>query len=217
MPEHMIVQVTGAFEGSITTDDLIPSGEASSHRSDPNRIAEYLLIGRDKEYVGRAKALRRMATGGAPMSDGLCRALRVMAEAYGAAEEAVGVGGLLYADVLGDGSSREQAASSQRILGTFVNVSHEYATKRYRSNLINWGLLPLTADKLPALREGDIWLLPNARKAIQDGAESLTVYPLAKEDAPFTAFIGALTEQERAILLDGCVINHYAEKGTEAE
>ena len=212
LPEHLVLQVTGAFEGSITTDDLIPSGEASSHRSDPSRIAEYLLIGRDGGYVARAKALRAAARGEAPLPEAVSQAVKRLRQETGAAPQAVGIGGLLCADALGDGSSREQAASSQRVLGGLADLAHEYATKRYRSNLINWGLLPLTAKTVPPLSQGDVLALPSVRKAVASGAETLTVWPQGRKEAAFEVSLGALTAQEREILLAGCVINQYAGK-----
>ena len=211
--DHLILRVTGAYEGSVTTDDLIPSGEASAHRSDPNRISEYLLINKDRELVGRAKAVReeerlRREEGEVSARD-LREALAWLREKTGDGPEKVTVGGLLSAPLLGDGSSREQAASSQKVLGGWADLAEEYATKRYRSNLINWGLLPFTAEKLPALAPGQLLVVPGIRRCLEAGESEVTGYLASEEMRPLALRLGSLTGEERQILLKGCVINHY--------
>ena len=211
--DHLILRVTGAYEGSVTTDDLIPSGEASAHRSDPNRISEYLLVNKDRELVGRAKAVReeerlRREEGRLEDQD-LAEAFRWLRERTGAGLGQVTIGGLLAAPLLGDGSSREQAASSQKVLGGWANLAEEYATKRYRSNLINWGLLPFTAEELPSLAPGQLLVVPHIRQCLEEGKAQVEGYLASEGMKPILLELGALTSTEREILLKGCVINYY--------
>ncbi len=211
--DHLILRVTGAYEGSVTTDDLIPSGEASAHRSDPNRISEYLLVNKDRELVGRAKAVReeerlRREENDMEAQD-LEEAFRWLREKTGAALTQVTIGGLLTAPLLGDGSSREQAASSQKVLGGWANLAKEYATKRYRSNLINWGILPFTTQELPVLSPGQLLVVPEIRRSLEKGETQVTGYLASEGMKPITLELGSLTSTEREILLKGCVINYY--------
>ena len=212
MGEHLLLQVTGKYTGSITTDELCPSGEASALRSNPQRLATYTLISRDRDYVKRATAFRDGAK-----DDPETRTIAARcAEALGLDPEAIQTGNLLVSDAIGDGSSREQAASNQKILGGWANLAAEYSTKRYRSNCISWGLIPLRADPrdeetyaaLSQLQQGDYLFLPNVRRAILDGEETLTAC-LPGRNKTVSIHIDAMTPEERSILTAGSVINYY--------
>ena len=175
-----------------TTDELIPSGETSSYRSNPMRLAEFTLSRREPEYVARAKAVRALK-----------------ADTFGHSPATTLVGSGIFANKPGDGSAREQAASCQRVLGGVANLALEYATKRYRSNCINWGIIPFTVDEFP--HETGCWLyVPGIRQAIIDGTEEITGYV---DDTPITLYLRGLNETERQILLDGCLMNYYRNGG----
>ena len=181
MPEDLEVTFTAVIHDPVTTtDELIPSGETSSYRSNPMKLAEFALSRRVPEYVGRCKDL---------MAEGKASAV--------------------YAVKPGDGSAREQAASCQRVLGGGANLAVEYATKRYRSNLINWGILPFTWDGEFSWSDGAVLRVPGIRRAIAAGAETVTGYI---GDAELTLGLGRLSDKEREILLAGCLINWYKEK-----
>ena len=181
MPEDLEVTFTAVIHDPVTTtDELIPSGETSSYRSNPMKLAEFALSRRVPEYVGRCKAL-----------------------------VAEGKASAIYAVKPGDGSAREQAASCQRVLGGGANLAVEYATKRYRSNLINWGILPFTWDGEFTWEDGAVLRVPGIRQAIASGAETVTGY---MGDTEITLGLGKLSDKEREILLAGCLINWYKEK-----
>ncbi len=179
-----------------TTDELIPSGETSSYRSNPLRLAEFALSRKDPLYVARSKAVR-------DGKDKLDKALN----SVGLNVENTSVGTCIFAVKPGDGSAREQAASCQRFLGGSANIAREYATKRYRSNLINWGMLPLV-DGSTEYELGDIVVIKNVREAIyKDKIEAILIR--GNEQQILHLSIGSLTASERQILLDGCLINYY--------
>ncbi len=191
-----------------TTDELIPSGETSSYRSNPLKLAEFALSRKDPEYVAKAKA-----TVENPVPE----------EIYAAAQNALGrsfkdaeVGSVIYAVKPGDGSAREQAASCQRVLGGLANIASEYATKRYRSNLINWGMLPFLCDESgESFNCGDYILVPNARDMIASGgleAKALVISEDGKSTREITLKLAPLTPDERDIILNGCLINYYRNK-----
>ena len=186
-----------------TTDELIPSGETSSLRSNPIKLAQFALSRRVPEYVANCKAA--MET---PPKD-----LEALLSLFGVLPSEVSIGSALFAQKPGDGSAREQAASCQKVLGGLVNVCYEYATKRYRSNCINWGILPFTVEKdsLPTLTtESWLWIA-NVRSQLLDGAEKMEGILLGPNGkSPVTLTCSGLTEEERQILADGCLINHYA-------
>ena len=197
-----------------TTDELIPSGETSSYRSNPLRLAEFALSRRVPSYVGHSKAISaqeadRMA-GNLP--DEIRNALSQVGDAAVLAKN-TGFGSCVFANKPGDGSAREQAASCQRVLGGSANICYEYATKRYRSNCINWGILPFT---LPAGSEfpyeaGDMIFVPNIRAAVADGLESIPAKAITKAGVnDITLELKGLTPDEKQILLDGCLMNYYA-------
>ena len=194
-----------------TTDELIPSGETSSYRSNPMKLAEFALSRKDPGYVGRAKAVKadedaRRATGELPES-----VLREVEPLHIRTEGTI-YGSCVVAVKPGDGSAREQAASCQRVLGGIANVAEEYATKRYRSNLINWGMLPFTAKKL-RVSLGDYIYVEDIDKYIAEGAESVPAKLLSgKSVKDITLGLGSLTPDERSIILKGCLINFNAVK-----
>lgn len=189
-----------------TTDELIPSGETSSYRSNPLKLAEFALSRKDPGYVGRAKAVKadeeiRRETGKLPES------LAKAAEKLGVAEEGTIYGSCVVAVKPGDGSAREQAASCQRVLGGIANIAKEYATKRYRSNLINWGMLPFTAEKLN-FKVGDYLYIENIDRLIGEGADKIPAKHLSGGTVrEIELSVGALTEDEKNIILKGCLIN----------
>ncbi len=217
LTSHLLLQVTGAYQGSVTTDELIPSGEASSFRSNPLKISDYMMISRDAAYVDNAKKVRsleeeRREKGAGTQDEQLNRLLLKIAEQEHCPVDEIRFGGLMTSEQMGDGSSREQAASSQKVLGGFANLANEYATKRYRSNLINWGLLPLRTEETISLKVGDYVLIRNVRKSITEAVPVLELECMNQDGAPlFTikATLDTLTGDERQILLDGCLINFY--------
>ncbi len=210
MKEHVLLKVAGAAEGSITTDELCPSGDATAYRSNPHKIAEFTLISRDKEYLDRAKAIREA---GRSLESGKCEpelvaVLEELCSETGISKEEISYGSVLVADQIGDGSSREQAASNQKILGGMANLAGEYATKRYRSNCINWGLIPLVKPDDMKLENGDYLLLLHVRSSIEAGATEIKTFcPKTKEYGMLV--VGDMTEHERQTLLSGCMINYY--------
>ena len=194
-----------------TTDELIPSGETSSFRSNPLGLAEFTLSRKDPSYVGRAKAVRDRADEIKAEITKVCAALNVK-------ESDVQVGSTIYAVKPGDGSAREQAASCQRVLGASANIACEYATKRYRSNLMNWGMLPFlyksgdqaATEKLP-FANGDWVYIPNVKKQVAEKADSYKAYAVnaSGKVTEFELTTGDMTDDERKIILAGCLINFY--------
>lgn len=192
--EHLLLKVAGSYKGSVTTDELVPSGEASSFRSNPHKISEYTMISRDPGYVTRAKAIRDGAVPSWVSAENLT------------------YGSIIIADAIGDGSSREQAASNQKVLGGFANLANEYSTKRYRSNLINWGLLPFRTEEMLDIPVGSYLMLPNARTKLFSGEQHLQLHVFNESGEPtgvIPCTLDALTEEERKILAFGCLINYY--------
>lgn len=205
----------------VTTDELVPSGEASSFRSNPEKISEYTMISRDPEYVGRAKAVRALeqsrrgqAGGTVQNEDGeLDNLLAKLTEELHCAASDITLGSLMVSDKIGDGSSREQAASCQKVLGGFANLANEYATKRYRSNLINWGLLPLRTEEKLEIPVGSYLLIRDVQTVVAECQNPVTVQVLDPATglavSELSCTLDALTEDERKILLSGCLINYY--------
>ena len=221
LTKHLLLKTAGSYHGSVTTDELIPSGEASSFRSNPEKISEYTMISRDPEYVGRAKAVRALekcrreqADGSIQTGDAECSNLlaKLTAE-LGCSVSDITLGSLMVSDKIGDGSSREQAASCQKVLGGFANLANEYATKRYRSNLINWGLLPLRTEETLKIPVGSYLLIRDVRNVVSECKNPIMVQVLdpasATVQSEITCTLDALTEDERKILLSGCLINYY--------
>ncbi len=200
-----------------TTDELIPSGETSSYRSNPERLSEFALSRKDPAYVGRAKAVRALEQKrlAGVLPDEVARVYEALRPLVPVDPLQTNIGSVIFANKPGDGSAREQAASCQRVLGGCANLAKEYATKRYRSNCINWGMVPFTVDETDAFALNDWIFIPGIRKSILEGAPAMTAYAVSEGGAarPFTVRIGALTPEERRILADGCLINHYKQEG----
>lgn len=210
--DNLLVKVVSEIHDPVTTtDELIPSGETSSFRSNPLGLAEFTLSRKDPSYVGRAKAVRDRADDVKAEITKVCAALNVK-------ESDVQVGSTIYAVKPGDGSAREQAASCQRVLGASANIACEYATKRYRSNLINWGMLPFlyksgnqdATTKLP-FANGDWVYIPNVKKQVAEKADSYKAYAVnaSGKVTEFELTTGDMTDDERKIILAGCLINFY--------
>jgi aconitate hydratase len=196
-----------------TTDELIPSGETSSYRSNPLGLAEFTLSRKDPAYVGRAKEVKafeenRRKGEKNPELSGIFAAIHT--KFSDVEEKEVEIGSTIYAVKPGDGSAREQAASCQRVLGGLANIASEYATKRYRSNLINWGMLPFLLDGSEPFENGDYLFVPNIRTAVLDKTEEICAYVVKTEGLKeFKLKLGGLTEDERTIIQKGCLINYY--------
>ena len=214
LAENLLLKVTSYITDPVTTtDELIPSGETSSYRSNPLGLAEFTLSRKDPAYVGRAKAVQteeadRAADKG---SDALLARVHAVPGCEALTWKDLAIASTIYAVKPGDGSAREQAASCQRVLGAGANIAVEYATKRYRSNLINWGMLPFQLDGPTPFGLGDYVLIPGARALLAENRlESIPAYVLG-ENGPkaFSLSIAPLTADERQILLDGCLINYY--------
>ena len=218
LPENMILKVVSEIHDPVTTtDELIPSGETSSYRSNPLGLAEFTLSRKDPAYVGRAKEVRA-AQEAVEANSNPVEALAELAPVIDAihakyadvTNENIGIGSTIFAVKPGDGSAREQAASCQKVLGGWANIANEYATKRYRSNLINWGMLPFLIEKgdLP-FANGDYIFLPDVRKAVETKAAEFEAY-VVKDGSltPFALKMGELTDYEREIILMGCLINY---------
>ncbi len=193
LKDNLLLKVVSVLNDAVTTtDELIPSGETSSYRSNPLKLAEFALSRKDPAYVGRAKAVR---DGGFPQE-------------LGFNENDTTYGSVVCSIKPGDGSAREQAASCQRVLGGVANVAKEYATKRYRSNLINWGMLPLLADKND-FEVGDYIYIENVKAGILSGAKEFSATVIGSSTRKITLKMDALTDAEKQIILKGCLINYY--------
>ncbi|MCR4956869.1 MAG: hydratase [Lachnospiraceae bacterium] len=214
----MLKVVSEIHDPVTTTDELIPSGETSSYRSNPLGLAEFALSRRDPEYVGRAKEVYKVELerrDGKVEDADLKAAYDVVKGKFPSVDPAnTAFGSTIYAVKPGDGSAREQAASCQKVLGAWANIAKEYATKRYRSNCINWGMIPFqfpTEDIPFAL--GDYIFVPGIRKAIEEKAKTITAYAVkGNELVPFEVTTGDLTDDERSIILAGCLINFNKDK-----
>ena len=218
LPENMVLQVVSEIHDPVTTtDELIPSGETSSYRSNPLGLAEFTLSRKDPAYVGRAKEIQKTQTavmeGKCPVEEKpeLAPVMGTIRKQYpDVGEGNIGFGSTIFAVKPGDGSAREQAASCQKVLGGWANIANEYATKRYRSNLINWGMLPFLIEEgeLP-FTNLDYLFIPGIRKAVEEEQGTITAY-VVKEDGlkSFTLTLGDLTKEERRIILEGCLINY---------
>ena len=220
LPENLLIKVVSEIHDPVTTtDELIPSGETSSYRSNPLGLAEFALSRKDPAYVGRAKEVQKAQKA---IEEGKCP-LEVADELKEVMEEIhtrfpqtgegnLGIGSTIFAVKPGDGSAREQAASCQKVLGGWANIANEYATKRYRSNLINWGMLPfLTKDDHTALpfENGDYIFVPEIRKAVEEKQSEIKAYVVRDELKEMSLYLGELTDTEREIILKGCLINYY--------
>ena len=219
LTENLLLQVASVIRDEVTTtDELIPSGETASYRSNPYKISEFTLIRKDPQYVGRAKSAQEYEK--ARLAGDLAKAGEAYAvlKAVGvdaSAEElakTTGLGSVLYAKRPGDGSAREYAASCQKVLGGLANICIEYATKRYRSNCVNWGILPFTCSEAEIQLEPGEWLwLPDIRKAVENGASKFAATVIGKDGAtrPLELELKNVSESEKRVLLAGSLINFY--------
>ena len=218
LADNLILKVVSEIHDPVTTtDELIPSGETSSYRSNPLGLAEFTLSRKDPAYVGRAKeiqaAQKAIQAGNCPAEavPELKPVMETIHKSYPDVDKTnLGVGSTIFAVKPGDGSAREQAASCQKVLGGWANVANEYATKRYRSNLINWGMLPflIPAGDLP-FRNGDYLFFPGIRKAVEEKADVIKGYTVDGDSLKeFDVTLGELTDDEREIILKGCLINY---------
>ena len=218
LADNLILKVVSEIHDRVTTtDELIPSGETSSYRSNPLGLAEFTLSRKDPAYVGRAKeiqaAQKAIQAGQCPAEavPELKPVMETIHKSYPDVDKTnLGVGSTIFAVKPGDGSAREQAASCQKVLGGWANVANEYATKRYRSNLINWGMLPflIPAGDLP-FRNGDYLFFPGIRKAVEEKADVIKGYTVDGDSLKeFDVTLGELTDDEREIILKGCLINY---------
>ena len=218
LTDNLVLKVVSEIHDPVTTtDELIPSGETSSYRSNPLGLAEFTLSRKDPAYVGRAKEVQKSEKareeGKCP-----CEANGEIKPVWDAIKEKfpqmdsknTGIGSTIFAVKPGDGSAREQAASCQKVLGGWANIANEYATKRYRSNLINWGMLPFLIDKgeLP-FKNGDYLYVPDIKKAVEEKKTEIKAYVVSEGMKEFTLKMGELTDDERTIILKGCLINYY--------
>ncbi len=210
--DNLLLKVASYITDPVTTtDELIPSGETSSYRSNPLGLAEFTLSRKDPEYVSRAKAVQAEET--ARRAGAGDAALLAKVNAVPGCEQLnwndIQIASTIFAVKPGDGSAREQAASCQRVLGAGANIVTEYATKRYRSNLINWGMLPLQLAGATPFGLGDYVLIPNVREALKGDLQSIKAYVLGDTVKEFELYMAPLTTDERQILADGCLINFY--------
>ncbi|MCD8049618.1 MAG: hydratase [Clostridia bacterium] len=216
LSEHLLVKLAAVIHDEVTTtDELIPSGETSSYRSNPLRLAQFALSRREPEYVKRSESCAELEakrrSGEAPSE-----LISVLSRVCGDPKEtlkATSFGSAIYATKPGDGSAREQAASCQKVLGGYANICREFATKRYRSNCINWGILPFTLDSDTPFdySVGDYIFIPNVRQNLLDGKEEFPANIITKDGREnITLYVKGLTNDEKDIILQGCLMNHYA-------
>ena len=221
LTDNLLLKVVSEIHDPVTTtDELIPSGETSSYRSNPLGLAEFALSRKDPEYVGKAKEVQKAEKAreagqnpvdALPEVGGVFEALKSNLPQYKIDNDTVGIGSTIFAVKPGDGSAREQAASCQKVLGGWANMACEYATKRYRSNLINWGMLPFIyeSEELP-FKNGDYIFVPEIVEAVKNKATDVQAYVVDddKNVKPFTLKLGEMTDDERDIILKGCLINY---------
>ncbi|MEG1741860.1 MAG: hydratase [Acetivibrio sp.] len=217
LTNDILLRVVSVIHDPVTTtDELIPSGETSSYRSNPLGLAEFTLSRKDPEYVGRAKAvraveeIRRNNASSMKKEERFKKVFDTIKEAYPELHpENTEIGSVIYAVKPGDGSAREQAASCQRVLSGLANIASEYATKRYRSNLINWGMLPFILDGKEPFENGDFIFIKDIKKAVKEKSSEIKAYVVKENLEEFTLKLGELTEDERTIIQKGCLINYY--------
>ena len=216
LTNDLLVKVCSYITDPVTTtDELIPSGEASSYRSNPERLSEFALSRRDPQYVSRSKELRqaeRDRRAGKGLTDEVKGVYAALEKAGLTVDpEGTDIGSTIFANMPGDGSAREQAASCQRVMGASANFAKQYATKRYRSNCINWGMTPFLVENPELFGLGDYIFIPRLRKSILEKNDNITAYAVKSDGTvtPFSCSIGSLTDAERQIIADGCLINYY--------
>jgi aconitate hydratase len=221
LTENLLLKVSSVIRDEVTTtDELIPSGETASYRSNPYKISQFTLIRKDPNYVGNASAIQEYEkariAGDAEKASEYYRVLRSIGidTPVQTLMKTTGIGSVLYAKRPGDGSAREYAASCQKVLGGLANICIEYATKRYRFNCINWGILPFTnCDDNIQLEVGEYIYLPGIRKAVEDGITEIKAVVIGKDGNKrnLTLELKDVTEAEKRILLAGSLINYYKE------
>ncbi len=217
MQENMLLELAAVIHDPVTTtDELIPSGETSSYRSNPLKLSEFALSRRVPEYVGISK---RIQNEDLERRDGKCPAdVKAVMDRVGAPVADTSLGSCVFANRPGDGSAREQAASCQKVLGGDANICYEYATKRYRSNCINWGIVPFTLDPETKFDyvAGDFVYVPGIRQAILDGKEEIMAKVITADAVKdIKLYFKNLTADERQILADGCLMNYYASQNSK--
>jgi aconitate hydratase len=228
LPQNLVLKVATVITDPVTTtDELIPSGETSSFRSNPQRLAEFTLSRKDPGYVGKAKAIRALEMERRNIIDNPEKVPAISDELKAIGTRVISynnkfasvpellktieIGSVVYAVKPGDGSAREQAASCQKVLGAWANIAVEYATKRYRSNLINWGMLPFTVDKDVSFEVGDLVFIPDIREKLQNGEEIVRAQIISGKGMRETdLFLKKLSADERDIILRGSLINYYS-------
>ena len=221
LSENLLVELAAVIHDPVTTtDELIPSGETSSYRSNPLRLAEFTLSRRVPEYVERSKAVAQQET--ARREGAVSDRLRQVLSRVGDADQLAGstqFGSAVFANKPGDGSAREQAASCQKVLGGFANICYQFATKRYRSNCINWGILPFTLDEGTPFdyESGDCVFVPHIRQAVEQGREDIPAKVICQDGSvhDLLLHVKGLTADEKEILLRGCLMNYYAARNKE--
>ncbi len=216
LSNDLILKVVSVIHDPVTTtDELIPSGETSSYRSNPLGLAEYTLSRKDPEYVGRAKEVSKAEKArieGKNIIDTypeIKNVYETIEKRFTLDKANTQIGTTIYAVKPGDGSAREQAASCQKVLGGFANIANEYATKRYRSNLINWGMLPFVINEELPFENGDYLFIKDIKEAMENNYSEVKAYVVDKAMKEFSLSLGELTEDERSIILKGCLINYY--------
>ena len=217
LTDNLLLKVVSVIHDPVTTtDELIPSGETSSYRSNPLGLAEFTLSRKDPAYVGRAKEVQKAEKARIANEDPIEAVnelepiMSKVKEVFGDVNNSnTGIGSTIYAVKPGDGSAREQAASCQKVLGGWANIAKEYATKRYRSNLINWGMLPFIYEDEICFDNGDYLFVPDVINAIKEKKSVVKAYVVNKSMKEFDLKLGELTDDEREIILKGCLINYY--------
>jgi len=221
LADHILLKVCSRIMDDVTTtDELIPSGETSTYRSNPLGMAEFTLFRRDPAYVGNAKAVYKLEK--ARLADNVPSSLdsklndvyakiASLDEGHDIKPTDIEIGSMIYCVKPGDGSAREQAASCQKVLGGLANICREYATKRYRSNIINWGMIPFQMKEDPVFDVGDYIYVPHIKSALDGDMQSITAYVINDTVTPITLYITALTDEEKRIIKSGCLINYSKE------
>jgi len=222
LKDNILLKVASKIMDEVTTtDELIPSGETSTYRSNPLKMAEFTLYRRDPAYVTNAKTIGKLeearlagenpATVAAELED-VYKKIATLLQGHSVNPMNIEIGSMIYAVKPGDGSAREQAASCQRVLGGLGNICKEYATKRYRSNVINWGMLPFQMKEEPNFSVGDYIYIPNVKKALDGNLQNIQAYVIGKEVKELTLYIAGLTDIERAIIKAGSLINYNKQR-----
>ena len=223
LTDNILLKVCSKIMDPVTTtDELIPSGETSSYRSNPLGLAEFALSRRDPEYVGRSKAVDKIEKAreagtcpveAAPELKAIFEKIRTIPGQQEVKASETEIGSMIYAVKPGDGSAREQAASCQRVLGGLANICREYATKRYRSNVMNWGMLPFQMEAEPEFEVGDYIYVPGIRKVLAEGpTDQIKAYVIGDEVREITLYLADMTDNEKEIVMDGCLINFNRKK-----